>query len=582
LGDSIVKRGVRALALAFVALAAVVVIIGIAVVLSGGVESGTVVEITIAGPILEERAGGIYGKLFQGNVTLTRDLVDVFHKAAMDDQVAGIMAVIKPFRGGPATVEELRDAIHAFRESGKWAVAYMSSAGELKQGNYAYLLASAFEELTMSPAGDVNLVGIIATVPFLRGVLDKLGVYPDVHHIGPYKSARNVYTEKGFTDAHRESTESWVGDLYQGIVEGVARSRGWSVEEVEALIDRGPFTGEEALEALVDRLAYYDEFREAAEERAGGRLITLDWEEYAERRQGLGTGSHKIAVINGTGTMILGSSAYDPGAGPLMGSDTIASAIRSAREDESIEGIILRIDSPGGSALASDLIWREADIARRDKPVVASFTDLAASGGYYVACSADRIVAEPSTLTGSIGVVYGKMVTRGLFDWIGFSFEQVQRGKNAHLWSELRRWTPEERESFTNKFLNRIYDNFVDRVAEGRDMTPASVDRVAQGRVWTGRRAIELGLVDELGGFDTAVRAVKELAQIPEEEGVRFVVLPRKEPWWRAFWGSHEAAAPPPPVASLIMRGIRPLAVAALFDSEPALLSPVALAADLY
>ncbi len=575
-------RGFKALGLSFVAITAIVIIIGIAVVLSRGVESGTIIELTISGPIAEERDSSLYGRLFQGEVTLTRELTELFRKARRDESITGIMTVIRPFSAGPATIEELRDAIHEFRDSGKWATAYMDGAGELYHGTSAYWLASAFQDLTMPPAGDVNLVGLIATVPFLRGALDKLGVYPDMHHIGPYKSAKNVYTEKGFTAAHRESTEEWLDDIYRSIVAGVARSRGKTEEEVVALIDRGPFTADEALEAgLVDRLGYYDEYREATRDRAGGRLTLLSWGDYLERRAGFAVGTRKIAIIHGTGAVVRGRSGYDPGAGFLMGSDTVAAAIRSAREDSSIEGIILRVDSPGGSALASDVIWREADIARKDKPVVASFGDLAASGGYYVACSADRVIAEPSSLTGSIGVVYGKLVTGGLFEWLGLTFEEVQRGKNAHLWSELRRWTPEEQVEFKDKFLGTIYDRFVSRVAEGREMTPEGVDEVGQGRVWTGRRAKELGLVDELGGFDAAVRAVKELAEIPEEEDVRFVILPEKEPWWKDLWGGAETVAGPPIGVEKILHGIRPLAIVALFDGEPALLSPMALVMDL-
>lgn len=576
------SKGFRAFALAMVAVAAIVLIVGIAVVLSRGVERGTVIELTISGPIMEERDTSLYGRLFQGDVTLTRDLTEMLRKARRDENVAGIMAVIRPFSAGPATVEELRNAVHEFRGSGKWAVAYMDGAGELFHGTSAYWLASAFEDLTMPPAGDVNLVGVIATVPFLRGTLDKLGIYPDMHHIGPYKSAKNIYTEKGFTEAHRESTEVLVEDLYKGIVEGIARSRGRTEQEVMALIDRGPFTADEALEeGLLDRIGYYDEFREAVRDRAGGRLNLLKWGDYLDRRAGFAVGSRKIAVIHGTGTVVRGHSGFDPGAGFLMGSDTVAAAIRTAREDSSIEGIIFRIDSPGGSALASDVIWREADIARKDKPVVASFGDLAASGGYYVACSADRVIAEPSTLTGSIGVVYGKLVTGGLFEWLGLSFEEVQRGKNAHLWSELHPWTAVERQEFTQKFLSAIYDRFVTRVAEGRDMTPEGVDGVGQGRVWTGRRAKELGLVDELGGFDTAVRAVKELAEIPEEEDVTFVVLPEKEPWWKTLLGNGETVASPPPAAAKILQAARPFAIAAILDGEPALLSTTALALNV-
>jgi len=576
------RRG-KGLLLAFIGLAAVVGLVSLAVVLSHGVEKGTIVKLTISGDIVEERDESLRGKIFQGPVTLVSEIRSVFDTAAADDSVDGMIVNIKDFSLGPGGIQELRDAVHAFQDTGKWTKTYMETAGENGAGNWQYMLASAFQDLTMAPAGDVNLTGVIATVGFFRGTLDKIGVYPDFDAIGAYKSAKDVYTEKGFTDAHREALTDMVGDLYAQLVDAVAEGRGKSLEDVEALVDRGPFTAEEALaEGLVDHLAYYDEFLDAAEEKAGGKLKTLGASDYLDRRAGFNAGASTIAVIHATGVIHRGTSGYDPSVGLHMGSDTVAKALREARKNAAVKAVILRVDSPGGSALASDIIWGELKRTRQDKPVVASYGSVAASGGYYISCGADRIVAEPATLTGSIGVVYGKFVKKELFDWLGLTFGQIQKGKNADLWTDLKRWDPKQKEDYFWKFTRKIYDQFLDRVADGRKMTTEDVDQIGQGRVWTGREAKERGLVDELGGFAEAVRAAKELAQIPDDAGVRFLVLPEQPSWWESLWSSGGSARldlVPPSMRKALVQ-IQPAAQAAILADGPALLMPVGISPD--
>jgi protease-4 len=569
-------RRAKGFLLALAGLAAVALVISVAVALSRAVEKGTVIEMTLGGTIDEERDESIQGKIFAGDVTLVGEVRSLFEKASRDDRVSGVMAVVKPAQLGFAKAEEIRGAVALMKKAGKWAVAFVETAGELGPGNTLYFLASGFDEVTLAPSGDVNLTGLLSVTPFFRGTLDKIGVYPDYDHIGRYKNAKNVFTEKEFTEAHREASGAMVEDLFRSLAEGIAEARGKSFEEVAALIDRGPFTAREALEAgLVDRLGYYDEFRASVEERAGGKLRTLKWKEYLGRRKKLGTGRHKIAVVHGTGLVVQGKSGYDPAVGWLMGSDSVAGAIRKAREDRSVKAIILRVDSPGGSAIASDVIWRETQLARKEKPVVASMSDVAASGGYYVSCGADRIVAEPATLTASIGVVYGKFVAKDLYDWLGLSYGTIQRGRHASFWNDLEKWSPEEKDQIYWKFVRKIYDQFVARVAEGRKMSPEEVDRIAQGRVWTGRRAKELGLVDELGGFSAAVRIAKELAKIPEDEEVRFQVLPEKPSFWQSLWGEdRDASIAAPRSVRALLRDLQPLARAAALSGEPALLAP--------
>jgi protease-4 len=570
-----VTRRTKRFLFALAGLGTLVGIIALAVLLSHGVERGTVIELTIGGMIVEERDTSLQGRFLQGDVTLVSELRELLDKARRDESVQGIIALIKPAEIGPADIEEILDSVAAFRESGKWTMGFIEGAGELSSGSWTYMLASAFDDLTMAPLGDVNLAGVLATVPFFRGTLDKIGVHPDFDHIGEYKSAKDIYTEKGFTEAHREATSALLSDLFDVMADRIAESRGIPPEEVRSLIDRGPFTGEEALEeGLVDRLAYYDEFLDAAEERAGGELRSLDWEEYLERRGGFGEGRHKIAVIHASGVIHRGRSGYDPSVGLHAGSDSVAGALRDAREDPSVKAIILRVDSPGGSALASDIIWREASLAREKKPVIASLSDVAASGGYYIACGADRIIAEPSTITASIGVVYGKFVKKGLYDWIGLNYGQIKFGEHADFWTDLKQWSPEEKEQYYWKFVRRYYDRFVQRVADARQMTREAVDGIGQGRVWSGTRALELGLVDDLGGFDSAVRAARELAQIPESEGVRFIVLPEKPSWWESLWEGKGASMELPPAARATLRELGPLGQAILLDGEPAMLMP--------
>jgi len=575
------RRG-RGCLFALFGLGAVITVVVLAMTLSKGVERRTVVELNLSGTIQEERDESLRGRFLQGDVTLISELRALFDKARRDDRVVGVMVNIKPFSMGFAKMQELREAIRAFRASGKWAICFLETAGEFTPGNGPYYLASAFDEITLSPAGSVNLSGIATETPFLRGTLDKLGIYPDFDAIGKYKNAKNIYTDKEFTDAHREATATLIDDLFTGMIEDIGASRKKSAEEMVALVDRGPFVADEAKkEGLIDRIGYLDEFRDAAEKRVDGHLTTLNWREYLKRRSGLGVGSSTIAVIHGTGLVARGRSGYDAEAGWIMGSDSVAEAIRDARKDKSVKAIILRVDSPGGSAVASDVIWRETQLAKKEKPFVVSMSDVAASGGYYVACGADRIVAEPNTITASIGVVYGKFVMKGLYDWVGLSFGTLSKGKNAGFWSELNRWSPEEKDQIYWKFMHQIYDQFLAHVADGRHMTREAVDKIAQGRVWSARRAKDLGLVDDLGGFEKAVKVAKDLAKIPADEDVRFEVLPEKPGLWDSIWNADssdesarlDSSLTLPRTARGVLTALRPAAQAALLAGEPMLIA---------
>ncbi|HSD67004.1 MAG TPA: signal peptide peptidase SppA, partial [Vicinamibacteria bacterium] len=448
-----------------------------------------------------------------------RALVESVDRAGRDSAVKGLLLRVGSVDTGWARVQELREALVRFRRSGKPSWAHLEFAGNLE-----YYLATGCAKVAASPTAMLDVSGLAAEVTFYRGTLDKLGVEAQFEGVGKYKNAPNQFTEKGFTAPHREQMEALVGSLFEQYVRGVAEGRGLSPEAVRSLVDRGPFPASGAKAAgLVDELLYRDQ----AEGRlpASGRL---DPARYVKAGRGLFDGRPKLALVYAAGEIIPGESQTSPFGGGLAGADTIARGLRQAREDGAVRAIVLRVDSPGGSGTASDAVWREVTLARRTKPVVVSMGDYAASGGYYIAMGADAIVAEPGTITGSIGVFSGKFSLRGLYGKLGISQETVQRGKNAALFSDWAPWTDEERAKVRN--LNEaFYRTFVSKAAEGRKRTPEEIEAVAQGRVWTGEEALAAGLVDALGGLDAAVRLAREKARIPRGEDVQLVVMPQRK-----------------------------------------------------
>jgi protease-4 len=382
------------------------------------------------------------------------------------------------------------------------------------------------------PSAPLDLNGLATYEVFLRGTLDKIGLYPDFLHIGDYKTAYNAFTEKGFTKAHREVTESMTKDLYDQLVRGIAEGRKKTETEVRALIDQGPFLPDEALRVgLVDDLAYVDQIEDKAHLPGGksSRLEAADYARVSPSSVGLNRGP-RIAVIYASGVIMSGKGGYDPLMGGVLGADALIEHIRAARADSSVRAIVLRIDSPGGSATASDAIWRELVITRderHDRPLVVSMSDLAASGGYWMAMAAPYIVAQPGTLTGSIGVITGKMVTGGVYTKLGANIETVSQGKFAELASPVRPFNDAERKK-VQSMIEETYDQFIEKAAQSRHMAPEKLDAIAQGRVWTGRQAKANGLVDELGGLDRAIVAAKLRAKIPAESDVEIVIYPPK------------------------------------------------------
>ena len=492
---------------------------------------GTVLKVAIKGDIPEESTPGMFGNLFGDDESTVRDYIEAILEARDDERVTGMLVSLDRSSIGFATAQEFRDAIAEFRTSGKWTVAYLETAGEFSSGNKMYYIATACESIWLAPPGDINLVGVRFEVPFLRGTLDKLGIVPDFDHIGRYKNAKNFYTDRSMTPAHRESIETIADTIFGQLVSGIAAGRGLTEERVIEIIDGGPYTAGRAMEAgLIDEMGYRDEVEDHLRERNDGELPLVSVGDYLEDGRYY-DGRVKIALVYGVGPLTRGSSNHNPVTGAdTMGSDTIAAAIREAREDESIKAIVFRVDSPGGSYVSSDIILRELKLAQEAKPVIVSMVDYAASGGYFVSLGADTIIAQPGTLTGSIGVLAGKFITTGFWDKVGLTSDAVQRGNHASFYSSELPYTPGERAIFKG-LLDRIYEDFVGKVADARGKTFEEVDAIAQGRVWLGEKAIEIGLVDELGGLTLAVERALERVEAGPEEQARLVILPHRKSW---------------------------------------------------
>ena len=502
------------------------------------ISSNSTLLIDVRGDLQETEPSGVLGQLLEAPPTV-RSIVDSLRKAAVDRRVSSVM--IRPTSNAAlwGKVQEVRDAIIEFKKSKKPIVAYLEYGGD-----QAYYLASACDKVFLMPTASLDLTGMASYELFLRGALDKIGAFPDSLHVGEYKTASNTFTERTFTPAHREMAESLNTDMYEQLIAGIAEGRHRARADVRALVDHGPYLPEDAVRAgLVDDLAYEDEIDDKVA-LGRGRTTTLRQHEYRNvglGSLGLGRGP-KVAVIYATGIITSGASNFDSPSGQVMGSDTMVEYLRKARADNSIRAIVLRIDSPGGSAVASDVIWREIMLTRERKPVIASMSDVAASGGYYIAMPAHAIVAQPATLTGSIGVVLVRFVIDGTLDKLGVNLETIKQGKYADLFSPVRPFTPDERKKI-GELMQATYDAFVEKAAAGRSTTPERIDAIAQGRVWTGRQAKELGLVDELGGLDRALAIAKERAKIAAGSEVELVVFPPKRSIFEVLRGRSDNSA---------------------------------------
>ena len=524
------------------------------------VVSGSTLTLDMRGDLAEIELFDLSGPFIDFESVTLKDVLDSVKRARDDSRVDGLLLYFRGSQIGWARAEEIRAALFDFSASGKKLVSYLEYAGTLD-----YYVASAAQTIYIHPQTILDLRGLNAEVTFMRSTLDKLGIEAEFEQIGAYKNAPDVYTRESLSEAHREALESIVGDLYGRIVDSIAATRALSIREVEELLDRGPFRAAEALElGLVDELLYKDE-AEARLTETGGEFHPLSVADYqAQSIDGLGFDARPtIALIYGVGVIVGGENDEDPLFGRIMGADTLAAAFKEVREDDSIDAVVFRIQSPGGSDVASDVIWREASLTMEEKPVVVSMADVAASGGYWIATASHAIVAEPSTITGSIGIYAGKFNLDGLFEKIGFRAESVAKGESADFWSDSRSFTPQERLRLRG-ILQAGYDRFIEKVAQSRNMEPQDVDAVAQGRVWTGAQALEIGLVDELGGLERAVALAKEKADIPEDTEVRLQIYPEAGTFFELLWKSMVQGSP-------AVSGVQPWVPERLLSRSPVL-----------
>lgn len=500
--------------------------------------SQVVLAINLAGPIAEITAEDPFAEVLGEQPLSLRDLREALVRAADDRRVQGVRVKIGAYGGGFAVTQELRELLRQVRAGGKWTSAYLETAGEFAPGNSVYYLATACDEITLHPGGDVNLIGLSVRAPFLRGTFDKLEIRPEFPGRGKYKTARFMYTERDFTPEAREMTEWLVGSLFDQLVEGVAQGRNLEPDQVRNLIDSGPFLGEEAVEAgLVDQREDWTTYTDRLEGKAGSAEV-VGLSSYLARG-GSSSRGRRIAVVTAVGGIMRGDSRreFNPlfGMSDIMGADTIAGAFRAIRKADDIDAVVFRIDSPGGSALASEIIREEMARTAEQVPVVVSMGNVAGSGGYWITCGAQRIVADPGTITGSIGVLTGHLNMEEFYrDKLGITFGKADFGANADIYGSLQDWTDQQR-AIVDRVLDRIYDRFVTLVSESRGMSWDEVDAIGRGRVFTGAQAVENGLVDVIGGFDTALAEARSLADIPADADVQLVNFPKARPWWQQF-----------------------------------------------
>ena len=515
------SRGMRFI-LSFLVMAVLISISGVALVYflgSGGptIETNSILWLRVPDSLGEQEADDIFGLINQRDTVLS--LVSTLRKAKVDERISAVVLIPSIAEGLWGKVQEIRDAVTDFKASGKPIVAYL----EYGTGQ-AYYLASACDEVFMTPTSPLNLIGVSSYAVFLREALDKVGFQADMLSAGDYKTAVNLYTETTFTPEHREMAQSLNRDLYDQLVAGIAEGRELTLARVRVLIDDGPYKAADTVRVgLVDALVYEDQLIDGLPLGSSPSIV-----DYADYRQVTlpGEDGSRVALVYAEGVINFGTNGNDLQGNQTVGSETLTSAIRAAREDAEIEAIVLRVDSPGGVAVAADVMWRELDLASAEKPLIVSMSDLAASGGYYIAAPADVIVAHPGTLTGSIGVYGGKYVAGETLEKLGVNVEVVTDGTHADLFSPTTQFSDSARQAVQAQ-IDDTYERFLQVVADGRGLSRDQVHQIAQGRVWTGRQAYDNGLVDELGGLHRAIEIAKTEAGIAAETPITLVTYPQ-------------------------------------------------------
>jgi protease-4 len=525
------KRFFRWIVRTVITVAALFAIVAISDYISHRVQPNSVLAVEVNGPVVERGGSSVLGLLstHQTALNVLRNAID---EGAKDPKIVGLEIKVMNPEMELAQAQEIAALIKSFKSHGKWTTAYIETAGESGEGNLPYIVASAADEVSLMPRGDLNLMGVQLRELFVRGTLDWVGITPNFASAGQYKSAANMFTNKDFTPAQKEEDEGLAGSLFDQIVAAIGAERKLSPDVIKSLIDQAPLNADAGLKArLVDRLEYEDEFSDRVKNHGGSLHKVVEYTNYARASlfSNFG-GGDQIAVIYGEGEIQRGGEGFDPFSGfetEAMTSDDMAKAFKSAREDDNVRAVILRVDSPGGSMLASELIGREVELTAKKKPVVVSMSGFAASGGYLISAPAAKIIAEPGTITGSIGVLGGKFNITPATRKIYANTDVVSRGANVGMLDMWTDFTPAQSRQFQDEIM-RDYHYFVKQVADGRHITVEQADAVAQGRVWTGEQALKIKLVDSLGGLDDAMAAAKGLARLAPDQPVGIIELPEQ------------------------------------------------------
>ena len=546
-----------------------------------------VARLTLRGSVPEMSAPD---GLFATGTSSLLGLVDRMDQAASDEDISGLILKIRGTAIGRAQSEDLRLAIQRTRAAGRKVYADLESAMMPD-----YLLACACDHIIMPESGTLMIPGVRAEITFYKTLFDFFGVKADMMQVGSHKGAAEPYTRSSMSPEFRAQYDQLLTDFYDQLVETIARDRKLPVATVKKLVDQGLFTAQEALKAgLIDEVAYGDQIKQRLSKDLAADEAQIDiMNGYAIKKvetdfsgmMGMvklfdlllngsdakkTTKNKKIAVIYAVGTIVSGESSFSLLGGASVGSDTLISALQQADKDKTVQAIVLRVDSPGGSALASDLIWRE--IQRIKKPVIASMGNIAASGGYYISMGCDQIFAQPGTLTGSIGVVGGKISFGGLFDRFGVRTEVISKGKNSGLLSTTSSMTESERTIWKTN-MEDVYRQFTSKAAAGRKLSLEELEPLASGRVWTGRQAKERRLVDHLGTLHEAIQAARKAAKLGADEKAELLILPESQSFLEQLLGGGGALPGfTTPASHPWLRNIRDVeAVRSLF-AEPSLL----------
>ena len=481
----------------------------------------------ISGDVFPETNYMMLNSFLSKKISLIDTLTTV-RKAANDPKIVGIFIDQSELGLSYAQVEELRNELISFKNAGKKVWVWSDSYGEMTSGTKSYYLASAADKIFLQPAGFVTFNGISSTSPFLKNLLEKIKVEPIGAARKEYKTYWNMFSEEKYTDAHREATESLLNSIFSKVASEVSESRKIPIDKVYEIADRVTLSSPEAVKyQFVDAVRYKDEVVEEMKNQTGfeNKMLLLAYKNIDENIFGIKPAmGPKIAVIELPGSIHRGVSDMSPSGKPeSSGSSTVVSLLKKAWKDENVKGIILRVNSPGGSVIASETIWNQVETMKKsgEKPVIVSMGSVAASGGYYVSMNADRIFADHNTITGSIGVVIGKFYTKDLFESLGITFDSVTIGRNNGFLSSLERLTPEQ-EEYLSRNLDEVYNTFVQRAADGRKMNVMDLEKFAHGRVWSGGLAHSNGLVDEIGGFMAAYGYMKEKIALPDCPFVKY------------------------------------------------------------